>query len=238
MISPNATYRLPNISANNYLECHQMCKDYNRFPYQACNVWTFCAQNTSAGCVDGNGEKVGFGSCSLGFQGNLTSSDQQPLSFRNKTQEAPQCLRQIAMNPGLYPSVGAGVSINATEVELYQEAGLFNVTTNYVGETVKHANATSPLDCYSRCKAFNDVPGKYCNVFVFCGRPGGCNGGFSNNSSEYPFGLCDLKTQAGLSSTAVWPAAYGRSPWNNVTTLGSGACKPNSWQSRLHRLNL
>lgn len=47
---------------------------------------------------------------------------------------------------------------NAHAAELYQEAGLFNVTTNYVGETVKHANATSPLDCYSRCKAFNGVP--------------------------------------------------------------------------------
>lgn len=40
-------------------------------------------------------------------------------------------------------------------VEQYQAAGFFNVTTNYQGEVMKHANATSPRDCYDQCKAFN-----------------------------------------------------------------------------------
>lgn len=68
--------------------------------------------------------------------------------------------------------------------------------------------------------------------FVFCGRPGGCNDGFSNNASMYPFGFCALKVQPGLDSLAVWPANYGQRPGipgSNVTSLGSGMCFPRTY---------
>jgi hypothetical protein len=48
--------------------------------------------------------------CRLGFQGNLTSPEQQPLAFKNGMQQDAECLNQLVMdNLTAVPTVGAGV---------------------------------------------------------------------------------------------------------------------------------
>jgi hypothetical protein len=38
---------------------------------------------------------------------------------------------------------------------MYQEAGWFNVSSNYWGEEVKTTMADSPGECYAKCQEFN-----------------------------------------------------------------------------------
>jgi hypothetical protein len=49
------------------------------YPYQACNVFTYC--DRQSGCIDGSNQPVSHKVCRLGFQGALTSIDQQPQTF-------------------------------------------------------------------------------------------------------------------------------------------------------------
>eukprot|EP01023_Acetabularia_acetabulum_P016305 TRINITY_DN1805_c0_g1_i1.p1 TRINITY_DN1805_c0_g1~~TRINITY_DN1805_c0_g1_i1.p1 ORF type:complete len:867 (+),score=120.24 TRINITY_DN1805_c0_g1_i1:1653-4253(+) len=103
--------------------------------------------------------------CDLKFQ--ATVANQEPVQYFEKGPQTPY-------TSGSIPS------------KIFSSSCIITTNINYQGTFLLGLSAEDEGECCDKCKFYNG-----CNVFVFCGKAGGCR----NRNDIIPYKTCDLKYQ-------------------------------------------
>eukprot|EP01025_Chloroclados_australasicus_P005260 TRINITY_DN1152_c0_g1_i2.p1 TRINITY_DN1152_c0_g1~~TRINITY_DN1152_c0_g1_i2.p1 ORF type:complete len:514 (-),score=40.66 TRINITY_DN1152_c0_g1_i2:1547-3088(-) len=158
--------------ANSIEECCQKCHEQSQ-----CNVFVYCPRE--AGCRNG-GETLQYSRCDLKYQDRVANGNvPEYWSTGSSVDFSSGHILGKAKDGTISESSGGSSSSQCTTVQ----------NANAKGDLVSGKGSLRDQTLDSCCQKCNEHSS--CNVFVFCGKQGGCN----NWGEIIPQGQCDLKYQ-------------------------------------------